>query len=663
MIKRCKVFALVVFAFLIIMPGVFAALNSSLTETERVNLAYDCLEEKIDDRGCSSLSFEEKAFSLLSTGKCKTQLIDHSRSEECWPKERCTIIGTSKALLALDKVGQSMEKAEDWILARKTVPRDMIWYLQIDTEGESSCKIKYDGREYPINFAEDKTVDVSAGSCLLKQDSPFWLNIAPTCYEKEFEITCDKDYISSFLFREKGSKTIHVSSRVTSRAADSKALEQIKSFCFGESGTCDYESSLWATIVLGQLGHDISNYAPYLITGADINKEIFSAPFLYLITADPEYETATLERQINNQYWQENTGKYYDTALALLPFTNKENSQKTGAIEWLFDVQGDDGCWDNGNIRNNAFLLYSIWPRYVTSVSGGGSSEEPTEPDNDCELSNYDCVMPISCELTDRLDEYSCSGYSVCCAPQSPSEPVEPEETCSSINGKICTEDQYCSLGIERYTDDLASFEICCVGGSCVKKSIETPIDVPSTEEPTETEYTCESIGGGVCELSGCQEGYTISSYTCPGYADCCVLDNGGKSDKKSYWWLWVLIILIILTVVGIIYKDEIQEYIENLMDKDKDKDKKPGRPGFPSPGVPSYMKHIPPTGMPQRKIIPRPMPSQQPAQITQPNVRPAQTQNQLPQRPMATGRKPLPKTKTPKELDEVLRKLKEISK
>lgn len=654
MIKRWKGFALLVFAFLLFVPGVLAALNESLTDTQRVNLAYDCLMDKVDERGCSELSFIDKAFSVLSTGKCKTELISHSRSNECWPKERCSIIGTSQALLALSSVKQDMPDAEEWILDRKSVPKDLIWYLQLDTSGESTCKINYDGREYTINLAEDKTIDVSAGSCLVKQDSPFWLNVAASCYDKEFEITCDKDYISSFLFREKDSQTIHVSSRVTSRAADSKTFEKINSYCFGEGGTCDYEASLWATVVLSHLGYDISSYGPYLIGGADYNKEIFSAPLLYLVTNNDEYKTKTLEKQIGGEYWQENTGKYYDTALALLPFGQLSNPQKDGAIDWLFDVQGDDGCWDNGNIRNNGFLLYSIWPRSVSSTSG--SSDEPSEPDNDCVLSGYSCVASVQCEIVDRLEDYDCSGYSVCCGEEEVVTPPTQTETCSSLGGEICSSEEYCSLGTLKYPSDISLFEKCCVGGTCKTQTTTPEDDDPiDYDDPSSTVYTCES-SGGTCEAFGCQEGYELSSsYTCADYADCCFVESASSEDKKSYWWVWVLIILIILTVIGIIYKDEIQKYIEDLMDKDKGKDK-PKRPGFPGPGVPSYMKNLPPHGMP-RKIMPKPLPSQPSRPMPQP------TQQQRPQQGRPTPQRPLPKPKTPQELEEVLRKLKEISK
>ena len=45
----------------------------------KVDKAYSCLNEKIDDKTCEVLSSEEKVFSLLATGKCKNEVLEDSR--------------------------------------------------------------------------------------------------------------------------------------------------------------------------------------------------------------------------------------------------------------------------------------------------------------------------------------------------------------------------------------------------------------------------------------------------------------------------------------------------------------------------------------------------------------------------------------------------------
>ena len=53
----------------------------------KVEKAYLCLENKVIDK-CSSLSTEEKIFSLLALGECKQELIDSAKKvngkPQCW---------------------------------------------------------------------------------------------------------------------------------------------------------------------------------------------------------------------------------------------------------------------------------------------------------------------------------------------------------------------------------------------------------------------------------------------------------------------------------------------------------------------------------------------------------------------------------------------------
>src|SRR3989344_4383549 len=60
-------------------------------ETARINKAYACLDEKIDEKKCSGLTLEQKIFAYLATSKCKSELIRDSSSDGCWPKNSCSI--------------------------------------------------------------------------------------------------------------------------------------------------------------------------------------------------------------------------------------------------------------------------------------------------------------------------------------------------------------------------------------------------------------------------------------------------------------------------------------------------------------------------------------------------------------------------------------------
>ena len=98
-----------VLILLIIAPFVVA-------QTEAEN-AVTCLENKVQDKTCDTLSLEEKTFSLLALQQCETELLSDSKNNyECWPKSDCSIKQTAQAVFALDSVGTSTTSAKNWLL-------------------------------------------------------------------------------------------------------------------------------------------------------------------------------------------------------------------------------------------------------------------------------------------------------------------------------------------------------------------------------------------------------------------------------------------------------------------------------------------------------------------------------------------------------------------
>lgn len=707
--------------FLFLLVGTVSAFNESSTEQERIDAAYACLENNIDQRTCNLLGTEEKIFSLLSTGKCQSELLSDSRANECWPSSNCNIKSTAQAILALDGVDSDTQLAEDWLENQKIIPRDLVWYLEIDSNEATTCTVAYGGTEYLLEIAENKLISGSPGPCLSLATGDYWLEISPNsnCYEEEFEVGCDQNFLTTLLFRKGTSPTVHVENTVNTASADGKTVEQIDSFCFTRGANCNYEGSLWATFVLGSMGYDISSYMPYLVTSYSDNRNYFPEPFLYMLTGESEYRTTLLNMQIINQYWRALGNQYYDTALALLPFQSRgDPSEKDFTKEWLFEIQQDDGCWDGGNVNNNAFLLYSIWPKiladesvpscvesgYFCTTSGscdgdllpsyncvgasiccdedggveqtcselsgticsaeeycergtersssdtgsyescciGGTCEERLEDDG-CESSGYFCMYAIDCEGS-LLSTYNCAGTSSCC-----SQELE-EKSCSDLSGEICSSDQFCDGGNDIDTSEIFWGETCCVGGTCEEKT-SGDIDVD--------DYTCE-INSGICEDFSCSSSdyYESTYYTCEADSVCCILDSPEPEPTgKSYWWLWVLFILIILVVIAIIYRDKLREMLHRDNDKNKKPDSKFGRrPGRMPPGMPI-----------QRKIIRRP--ASPPVSQNKPGQRPTIQRSpgqRVPGQRIPGQRPPMqrkPKPKTPAELDNVLKKLKDMSK
>lgn len=607
----------ITFILILIIPVIIAQENGSLiddnsaldSEQAKIDKAYQCLEDKIEDRGCSTLSSEEKVFSSLATGKCTSDLATDT-------KFKVDLKFTAQAALALDKSGQSTKGAEDWLLSQKTEPGNVIWFLEIESPQATSCTITYDSSGHDINIGSDRKIDSNAGSCLSKSEGDFWLRISPTCYDKEFEISCNQGFLTTLLFQKENSATIHVSEKTSSASAEGTTTEIVKSLCFslGGAGACDYEGSLWAALVLDKLDNDVSSYLPFLITNVDEHEELLPEAFLALLTGFPDFENNVLLKQKQDSFWDESGDRFYDTALALFPFQNQERTEKTNSKNWLLDIQGSDGCWNSGNVRNTGFILYSIWPRGFFT-GGGGTSELDCEAEGFFCMAGRDCLPP-----GEILSGYDCSGVLRCC------DIPRQVETCFDLGGEVCNSNQECVGGTTPPVDDTSFGEVCCVGGSCV-----TPIQ--------ETE--CES-SGGTCKSFDCSDNEESAFFSCETSSQTCCVPKSSSNGDGFPLYVWILVGLIILVIIGIIFRNKLRPYFLRFKSKFGRRSKGPrghgpGRPGFP-PLMPSHGG--PHRGRPPRRILPpgahRPHPGRTP---------------------------PGPKPKKSGELDDVLKKLKEMGK
>ncbi|MFW6310716.1 MAG: hypothetical protein ACOC1K_00610 [Nanoarchaeota archaeon] len=553
--------------------------------------AIDCIENKVKDN-CNEHSIEKQIYSFLTTGLCKDEIINNSikinDNETCWGEnQECDIEMTAKAIYALGKRGETVENGKNWILSQNKTETEMNWFLQIINSEESSCSISYSRDKYNLEIDEEgKITSNNLGDCLNLHTGGWWMKIDSTCHDEKFSISCDESFYTNLLYKSKDSSTIHVLEELKSASGEEGNItEQIESLCFkGTSGFCDYEGTLWATLVLNNLGENVDSYFPYITSKKneeDYNKYLPES-FLYLLTGDKDFEEEIFEKQYPGGYWDTSSGKgkYYDTAIALQPFYNDDFEEKTKAKQALEKDQGEDGCWNGGHVRDTGIILHNIYG-VRTSVSGdSGITKE------NCEDNEGYCMSDSSCleAQGDSLDEYYCEGaYDICC-----DTPLE-EETCEDKDGVICDSDQECSGSTEE-TDDLLYGQTCCVQGEC------------KDTESQKQENTCIDNGGSCryeCE-SGEEETF---SYSCNDDSKlCCVEKEGG-----SLWWIWLLLILIILVILGIIFRDKLRplymrvksnKFFSSLLSKFSKKNNKnipPRRPGFPG-GAP---RQAPPRRMP----------------------------------------------------------------
>lgn len=574
----------------------FASADTNTTSSDVSTRAYICLNNLISGK-CSSLSTEEKIFSLLAVESCKSELLSDSLSNQCWPSSGCKIKTTAQAILALNHVNSPTSSAEDWLLSQTMNFPDIDWILQVESANETSCTASYSGGSYGFTLNEDRTINGNAGNCLTVYNN-YWLKISPSCYNEDFQISCSNSFLTSLLYKQKTSPTIYVSEKTNSASGEGTTTERVSSSCFKEGSSCSYEGTLWAALVLKYKGHDVSAYIPYLVTMADTNQKYVPYSFLYILTN--EFRTDLLAQQAEGKWWSLSGDKFYDTAVALLPFSNEEPTEKSNSISWLQEVQGSDGCWQD-NIRNTAFLLASIWPK-APSVQNTTLQ--------DCENSGYYCLSSASCSDLggSTLTNYGgCFGTNVCC------DKAQQVQSCSQQNGELCSSGETCLGGSTVSSSDTTSSKTCCIEGSC---------GTPQTQSSE-----CE-ISGGICKTS-CSSGEDTVSYACSSSSFTCCVQKPASSINIVV--IIILVILIILVVIGIIFRKKLRLFFSKLFrGKGKPRSMPPGGPRFPP--YPSSRVY---PGAVQRRIIP--------------------------QRPAAPARRPLPQKKS--EFDEVLNKLKEIGK
>jgi len=224
-----------------------------------------------------------------------------------------------------------------------------------------------------------------------------------------------------------------------------------------------------------------------------------------------------------------------------------------------------------------------------------------TTEEADCEDYEHFCELEADCEEAggEVLENFNCFGVEKCCS-------VEfKEKKCEEQEGVLCAEDEVCP-GDEISSSDYAT---------CCTEQCEEEVITPTTENKCEkAKYVCRS---------SCEDNEEETTENCEFSGDICC------KPKRNFMWIIILAILIVLVALGLLFKDR----LKMLLFK-----RKTGFREGPSPAAtrPSF---YPPGGM--RPMVRRPVFS--------------------PSSPY----RPIQRTagKTDKELDETLRKLKEMSK
>jgi hypothetical protein len=532
---------------------------------EKIEKAYECLEEEVDDDCSDADTVQELALTILATpdnvfDECVEELKDKESGDHFG-----SVRDTALAILALDHAGEDTSDAEEWLLEQNITANDLTWYLQQDSNEAVECSIQYDGDDYTIDVNENKKIENSnTGTCLSRAKANFWLKIKPSCYDEEFAVSCSKDFIATLLYENTATRptTYYILDQTESAPGLTGTIKlNVRSQCFpsaGNGNSCNYEATAWAALALRQTNHEIEDLIPYIVALADSNKQYLPNAFIYAATDYQDYASELIVEQKIGNFWEapaSQYSKYYDTALAILSLSGSSAEQVTNARNWLLfpGKQGQNGCWQN-SIRDTAMVLWALEGRGGRSSGGGGTTL--------CSEANFFCIPNSECPTTQTLGNYFCSGLSTTCCEQ------ENLQSCTTYDGGICASDEIC-LGDERRATDT---DECCIG-ECA---------------PRPQESQCEDMGY-ICRDS-CSDNQEGVDYTCDtSSASCCRAKTATSSSK---WWLWILLILILAILIFLAwrYRDKLKLYWFQLKSKFK-KDKGKGRGGpitrGPRPGMP----------------------------------------------------------------------------
>jgi len=565
--KKRVILGLSLVILLIVSLSFVSAQNE--TETEGWEKAYDCLKDLVEQRGYNSLTPEEQAFSLLALGYDSSQqsslksalASSKDPNNACWPAGSCKLKETSLALFAYEHIGENTDDIESWLMNQTIAPRELIWYLQIDSPEtvEVICNLSYRDTSRKITIKTDKKLSGSPGSCFRTAYNGYWLEVDDDCYNETFTISCDQSFVTALIYKRRTGSTYYVSTLTNTAPASGTTQEQVKTSCFKQGTSCDYEGSLWATLSLTKKGKAIKEFMPYLIALAPENSKNLPSSFLYMMTNYDEYLRELTALQRSDGYWQavSTSDKFYDTALAISALSDTSSEAVDAAKDYLLEVirpPSSSGCWQN-SIRDTAFILYAAAQKPASSSGGTTKSY--------CEDFNHYCVAALECNESDLLPNFDCTSIGdVCCA-----APGEPQgETCSDKQGIICGSDQSCTGTSVQSRDS----NYCCLQGSC--QDIVT--------ECEEQNYVCKST---------CSDDEEEKLYDCGSGETCCaIISTGGK----SYWWIWLLVLLVILVALAIIFREKLKEQylkLKTKMKKGKGGPSAPTRPGGmpPRPGMP----------------------------------------------------------------------------
>ena len=506
--------------------------SATAISLDKNQLSYQWLLNKTTDNTNGVSDDSLAIIALLGSGNLDlTQLVDRLKNKMdknvgCWPNNGCKVKDTSLATLAMYAAGQD----EEAIAGIKWLKEARIpglrggegWWLVIKgSSGDGSCIISYKGRSKTFNFKEDKIKELGGKSYInLLQIDPTILSsgILPV-----LNVDCSNlpGSIITLLYKP-NVNSFFIQKSETAANAEFK----VSNSCFGEaksSGNCDYESSLYATwallemgdsgLKLDEIGDNI--YLQSKIKNINIKDLALLNRILYLSSSTtPSFVTELASKQKSGGDWD---GDSFTSALSIFGLSgNTEQSDVVNrGVSYIERRRSPkDGLWDN-SVRNTAMALIALHgvdlaksqiadasiPSKGRTSKGSEDCTNDLDDDGDtfADCGDSDCEEDkktfCSNDLIDGCEEQvDCGGFCSSCE----------DKGLSTTTTEECKLDSECDTGQE------------CSSGNCVDKR----------EEGCKTNDECSSN-------------------------EQCVSGKCLPKEESSLWWLWLIIIIVILGGAG----------------------------------------------------------------------------------------------------------------
>jgi len=383
---------------------------------------------------------------------------------------------SAMATLALYNSGVDVSDEINWLKdQQKESLNGGDWLIQLLTDGESSCKIRYDGGDFEFRINGTEIIDSDDG-CAVGEN---WINFE-NCIKQDDAGMYESFYVDCFGSSSVSPSLLFKRSNEYYIIDKENPLEVANACFYGQYSDCKCFPTQYASWVLNKVGENPLTIA-YL--RSNCNEGVQSNAFLYMLTGIRAYEENLVNLRETDGSWD---GDIRNTVLGMLAL-RESSSSVTSSKDWLEFKQRQDGSWED-DVRTTAMVLYALTresnvPVVINNANVSASCHNGVvDAGEDCEFSSqcpsingtdYTCVE-CECVVQGECDnDLQCAVGEVCRDGMC----VEDTSGCSFDSdcgvGEVCRDGECVSAGSSdecRYDSDCTGENEICEDGRCVAK-------------------------------------------------------------------------------------------------------------------------------------------------------------------------------------------------